>query len=792
MGKWLMLSAFCFCLGDAGAFYERQELFYAGVAGVGIWGVTCILALYLRRNYGDSGKICFCADVKRDICILISLLMIVFGFLAGKSSETGKAQWKKFIGKPIVLQGFVQPNSLQKREQGIRAVFTAEFPLRGNVRIFIRTDKNDTDRVARDLLLKKVQVSGILQENVYLWNPGAYDGYKADRIHGIYGKITASPGDLWVLDDPIPIYLRFSVFSHRIREAALSRMKTREAAILPGMILGGYQGVDPEDADVFRDNGTAHLLAVSGTHVAVLTAFLNVLLQPVGIYRTYIIQVLLFLYALVCGLQPSVIRAVFMACVLLWGERTKRRADRFRLLLLTAMALLLIHPFWLLDIGWQLSFATTAGLLLSCSRVTGYIPENLPDWIRSLAGVSLTAQIFSLPFVIFYFHRVSLIGIISNLILLPGLETAAFLFLIAVCLLPLVPFISGNLMQVAEFLARGAVGLGTVLAKIPFSAVDVADWGRSGMACYCAFLFVFLDIGAFKYISSRKRRYLLLIIGMSALFLMGIRYLKPQPLTVHFMDVGQGDAALIRTPAGKNILVDTGGFMGEGDVSRMVLLPYLRYLGVKKIDLLCLSHGDHDHAGGAAGLAGKLPVRTVFLGISSEESPDVKNLLEKVGKETSVQRLYDGEQWQIGDCRIVVASASSGQGNTVGITDSNSASLVLQFFCQGHSLIFTGDADGDTEERAVKYLQRTDVLKVSHHGSDSSSSSHFLHHICPRYGVISVGANNRYGHPAPGALERLQAAGILPLRTDRLGAIKIEFTKDGPRWYSYRYQGNQF
>ena len=107
------------------------------------------------------------------------------------------------------------------------------------MRIFIRTDKNDTDRVARDLLLKKVQVSGILQETVYLWNPGAYDGYKSDRIHGIYGKITASPGDLQVMDDPIPIYLRFSVFSHRIREAALSRMKTREAAILPGMILGG-------------------------------------------------------------------------------------------------------------------------------------------------------------------------------------------------------------------------------------------------------------------------------------------------------------------------------------------------------------------------------------------------------------------------------------------------------------------------------------------------------------------------------------------------------------------------
>jgi competence protein ComEC len=437
-------------------------------------------------------------------------------------------------------------------------------------------------------------------------------------------------------------------------------------------------------------------------------------------------------------------------------------------------------------------------------------------------GVTLTAQIFSFPFSIYYFHRVSLIGLVSNLLLLPALELAVLLFLAGLFLLFLesaVGLLSGLLFSftgdihqssmlaavsrssfsVAEYLLQGAVVAGKLLTRLPFAAVDIAGWNRVQYLCYVGFVFAFFDFGPFNRLSSRQRKRWLG--GMITIFvLINIsRSLFPKDLTVHFMDVGQGDAALVQTPTGKNILIDTGGLQGDADISRMVLLPYLRYLGVKQIDALCLSHGDHDHAGGAAGLAAKLPVKNVLLGANAENSPDVQALLKTMGTNAIVYRLQKGERWNVGDCKIVVASASdrsfsaaSVASRTSSVTEENASSLVLQLSCRGHSLVFTGDADMDTEESAMPLLCCTDVLKVSHHGSGTSSSPYFLDLVRPRYGVISCGKHNRYGHPAKETLERLKSRNIITLRTDQLGAIKIVFGKDKTRWYSYRYQENEF
>ena len=360
-----------------------------------------------------------------------------------------------------------------------------------------------------------------------------------------------------------------------------------------------------------------------------------------------------------------------------------------------------------------------------------------------------------------------------------------------ILLMTMFAMLSGLPFVVAERLLQVAVVAGKLLAGLPFAAVDVASWSSVQYFCYLGFVASFFDLGPFSRLSSRQRKRWLGVLFCSFLLINAARYLLPQDLTVHFIDVGQGDAALVRTPAGKNILIDTGGLQGEADISRMVLLPYLRYLGVKQIDALYLSHGDHDHAGGAAGVAARLPVKNVFLGAGAEKSADVQALLKVVEHKTNVYRLQKGEQWNVGDCRIVVASASSGTSSAAA-TETNASSLVLQLFCRGHSLIFTGDADMETEENAMRLLRTADVLKVSHHGSETSSSPNFLDHIKPRFAIISCGKHNRYGHPAQGTLERLAACNIIPLRTDELGAIKVVFGKDNLHWYSYRYQENQF
>ena len=725
----------------------------------------------------------------------------------------------------MILQGAVEPDSIRRKEQGISAVFAAEWPLQGKVRIFVKTDSKNADLTVWKLLSGKIRIGGVLKESGFLRNPGTYDGYHFNKMKGIYGNITVSSAQLQEMGEPLPLRFRFTALAQKVRENALAQLHTGTGAILPGMVLGGYQGVAPEEADVFRDNGIAHLLAVSGTHVAVLALILQALLRPAGKKGTVFVQLFLVLYALLCGLQPAVLRSVAMACVLLWGRSRKLKADSARLLLLTAWALLLANPFWLFDISFQLSFVTTAGLLsfvttagllLAGPKVTAYIPQNLPDWLRTVLGVTLTAQIFSFPFSVYYFHRVSLIGLASNLLLLPALELAVLLFLTGLCFLFLAsvggmlcgllfPFADdvqqGNgifavIVSVpfaaAERLLQGAVAAGKLLADLPFATMDIAGWHKVQYFCYTGFIASLFDLGPLSRLSSRQRKFCLGTMVCIFLLINLVRYLLPQDLTVHFIDVGQGDAALIRTPAGKNILIDTGGLQGEADISRMVLLPYLRYLGVKQIDVLCLSHGDHDHAGGAAGVAARLPVKNVFLGAGAETSADVQKLLRVVEHKANVYRLQKGEQWNVGDCKIIVASASAKTSSASKVSDTNASSLVLQLFCQGHSLVFTGDADMETEENAMPLLRPADVLKVSHHGSETSSSPHFLAHIQPHFGVISCGKHNRYGHPAQDTLERLAARHIIPLRTDQLGAVKIVFGKDKLRWYSYRYHENQF
>ena len=798
--NWLLLSFFCFCLGDVLSFYEMQKFFYC------CCGAFLFFQILLFRTTHKTDYL---------LCVLCCFLVFAGGFLAGNGKLAAQKHWQALYGKRITLQGAVQPDSLQKREQGISALLATEKPLHGNVRIFVKTDHKNADLTVQKLLSGKIQVKGAVREPVFLRNPGTYDGYIRNKTKGIYGNMTVSLSGLQGTETPLPLRFRVAALTRETRMRALSKLHTGPGAILPGMVLGGYQGVAAGDADVFRDNGIAHLLAVSGTHVAVLTLFLHALLRPLGEKSCILVQLFLALYALLCGLQPAVLRAVAMACVLLWGRSRNLRADSVRLLVLTAWGLLLMNPFWLFDIGFQLSFVTTAGLLVAMPKVTAYIPQNLPDWLRTVLGVTLTAQIFSFPFSVYYFHRVSLIGLVSNLLLLPALELAVLFFLAGLGLMfleavlnmqfnSLFSFTGGAFFDVspvsvgsnitfsaAEFLLNGAVAAGKLLAGLPFAVTDIAGWNRIQYACYAGFISAFFDLGPFIRLSSVQRKRWLS--GTVCVFMLVwcIRFLVPKDLTVHFMDVGQGDAALIQTPGGKNILIDTGGLQGDADISRMVLLPYLRYLGVKQIDVLCLSHGDHDHAGGAAGIAAKLPVKRIWLGSATKNSADVQTLLQTVKNNAEVRYLRKGEQWQIGGCRLTVASALTGTASAA-VTESNSASLVLQLSCKGHSLVFGGDADMETEEKALPLLQRADVLKISHHGSDTSSSPYYLARVRPRFGVISVGKNNRYGHPSQETLERMRTAGILPLRTDELGAIKVVFKEDGVRWYSYRYQENEF
>ncbi|MBQ2343867.1 MAG: ComEC/Rec2 family competence protein, partial [Acidaminococcaceae bacterium] len=288
---------------------------------------ACVMYCLFRFLRGGKAALLDRKNIHRLACVLFSLVIFAGGFMAADGKIKMQKNWQGLTGKPLILQGAVEPDSIRRKEQGISAVFAAEWPLHGKVRIFVKTDSKNADLTVRKLRSGKIRIEGVLKEPVFLRNPGTYDGYHFNKIKGIYGNITASPAQLQESGEPLPLRFRFTALAQKVRENALAQLHTGTGAILPGMVLGGYQGVAPEEADVFRDNGIAHLLAVSGTHVAVLALILQALLRPAGKKGNIFVQLFLVLYALLCGLQSAVLRSVAMACVLLWGRSRKLKAD---------------------------------------------------------------------------------------------------------------------------------------------------------------------------------------------------------------------------------------------------------------------------------------------------------------------------------------------------------------------------------------------------------------------------------------------------------------------------------
>ncbi|XOQ53325.1 MAG: hypothetical protein ACFWT7_08130 [Succiniclasticum sp.] len=714
------------------------------------------------------------------------------GFLLGTSDGPVRQAWHQRYGTEVALTGEWEPASLASREQGMAGTFVVHHPLPGKIRVFLRGSPPDLPP-PDTWSTRQMQLRGVVRSQIFRANPGCYNSALAARVKRVYGRMSVSAGDWKVLPARASLLHRWEGAVQQEKTQLLRRLRRSEGALLLGMVLGGYEGVREEDAEVLRQNGLAHLMAVSGTHVALLLAFAWLFLKRwESPWKTAFLLGLLAAYAVACSLRPAVLRAVLMASALLWGRLRGRRTDPLRLLLLVAWVLLLWQPLWLVDVGFQLSFVTVAGLLLCCPRVQEWIPDRCPGELRAMLAVTVTAQLVTVPFLVWYFHQFVPLSLVSNLLLVPAMEAAVLLFLPVLAFSLLAPAICAAAALPAEFLLSGVLQAGRWLAALPGSVITVADWGWLRSLAYYGCLALILDAGPCVFVPARPRRLLLALLA-AILFLPSVTArLGPHPLDVHFLDVGQGDAALLRTPGGRAVLLDTGGLRGY-DTGRQIVLPYLRFYGLTGLDVLVLSHGDEDHVGGARTVVTSLPVRELWLG-QGADTPAVASLLRHLPQETKVVRLRRGEVRHIGDAVFLVAGDGSGQDvqHTMPETETNAASLILAVRVGTRTLLFPGDAGQDTEEAALPWLGPCDVLKVSHHGARTSSSPQFLERLRPRWAVVSVGQGNRYGHPSPDTLSRLDAVGAEILRTDRLGAIRLVFDDSGGRWYSYKRQKEGF
>ncbi len=566
-------------------------------------------------------------------------------------------------------------------------------------------------------------------------------------------------------------------------QVADATLDPRQSAVLGGMLFGSRDRIDRATNDIFAETGVAHVLCVSGLHVGFVLAGVFLVAAAFGLprraYLLILVPVLTF-YAVMTGLGPAVFRASVMAVLVLAAALLGRERDWPTALALAAGLLLLINPLYIHELGFQLSFAATWGILYLGPLLGEFfrIRFSLPHWMAIPLQVTMAAQLATMPLLVYHFNLISFIAPLANLLLVPlvgVIMLAGFTGCVAgLIFLPAAELINASTGALIDlFLAlagllNGIPGGAAYVATPPWLAVPLWYLGLVLVVETVRGRIKLPGINRLGKIGPMVAGVLLMLVLIWPWSGTGGR------MQVHFLDVGQGDSILVRFPGGKAMLVDTGGRPGEPDEVRMtgdaVVVPYLHNLGINRLNALVITHPHEDHAGGVPAVLEKLKVDALVI-TDAPGYDDIIALAESF--RVPVYRTGTGQTLQL-DEMVDVLVLAPGRGDAVTGLSSNDASLVLRLDYRDSSFLLTGDI----EEQAQQLLLasgaelQSDVFKVPHHGS-RFYEPRFFNEVAPDFAVIQVGENNRFSHPAAVTIETLMSTDTMVLRTDRHGAVLI-------------------
>jgi len=563
-------------------------------------------------------------------------------------------------------------------------------------------------------------------------------------------------------------------------ERVLSRSLDEESRhLVAPLVVGDRSALPPELTADLRTAGLPHLLALSGLHVAWLAGAARVAASVLGLGvrgRALAGAACAVFYGLVAGPLPSLMRAGGTELVMTAARIAGRAVDPLQALALSALALLVVAPAWAVDLGFQLSCATTLGLVTAGAWLTGRCGR-----LRSAASPfipTLAAQLLALPFLLDRFHALPCGALLTNLLAVPAcgaLLASAWLGIAVACVLPgaEAPFFAS-----CSVFAAVLRGIARAAGRIPGLLVATgAERGVPTLAAAGGALLAFASAGP-RDLAARGRRasparHAAGLIGgiatsVALALVLTASPLRPAPgrwwLVV--LDVGQGDAAALAFPDGW-WLVDAGPRTPRYDAGESVVLPFLRWAGVHRLERLVVTHDDGDHAGGARAVLRGIPVTAAIVpaGLPGVPGPGPKlqGIAAPVVPVTRGDTLHRRP-------RVVVLWPP----RAAVVDGDNAASLVLEIG-DGGGLVLAADVDS-TREDSLSVTGPLAALKVSHHGAGSSSGARFVRRAAPAIAIVSCGRRNPFGHPDPAALARLEAAGARIARTDRDGAAWFEFT----------------
>lgn len=520
--------------------------------------------------------------------------------------------------------------------------------------------------------------------------------------------------------------------------------KYKSKAYLKAFIMGDTSLIEEDIMSNYKMLGINHLFAISGMHVSVFVFLINKLLKK---YKAKDIIIILFLllFLFITDYSESLLRCSTFFIISYLNKVLKLNIKNIYLILISAFFLLLINPYLIYSIGFLFSVIITFFVIASSNLL-----KDKP-YFKKLFIMSLICFLVSVPILSFYFYKINLLTIVFNMIFIPLVSYLIFP-------LGLITFFLYPLDNIYMFFINLLEGLSSFFQNINFLSFVIAKPN----------IFVILIYYIILFLSIKRNRKLLIIYFIVLLININIKYFI-RDASVTFLDVGQGDSSVIILPFGKTILIDTGGlYLSRYNISKNKTVPYLNSLGISKIDLLILTHGDYDHTGDTINLLNEIKVDEVLF--NNDSFNDTENKIIKVLNKKNIRYSKNSEYFRkIKDLYFL---------NTKMYDNENDNSTVVYFTYKNFSFLFTGDASKEREEDIMENYNIKDVsfLKVGHHGSKTSTGSSFIKKINPKYSIISVGENNRYGHPNKNTLKNLKDTTIF--RTDLNGSIKIKLKKN--------------
>ena len=585
-------------------------------------------------------------------------------------------------------------------------------------------------------------------------------------------------------------------------DASVGRWATQSAAVAVAIAIGSRTSIDMDVERRLQAAGTFHVIAISGGNVAVFTSLCVFVLRVIGVsgrVAAVCAIVVILAYGFVVQGSASVARAVMVACTYLAARAVDHRTSPLNALAVAAAFTLVLSPLSLTDAGFALSFGATAGIILGFSRMRrSWIHVKWSSryratvWTRMtytgamVAAATVWAEAALLPVGAYVFSRITVAGIVLNLIAVPlmGVVQVASLFAIAAAVL--LPELARAGGWIAHAAVQSIVSSAGLVEWLPGLEVRVPPPPSWLIGAY------YLALGI-ALVSLRRRTVMCALTGASACaaaMWLGVPVVPREPsadvglgpaVQVLFLDVAQGDATLVRAD-GMSAIVDAGAAMGRFDVGERVVSPAVWDTGVRRLDLMVVSHGDPDHAGGAVAVQHDFnPVET-WEGVPVPGHELLRTLKDAIRRDRRLWRSPQlGEVRALGPASVVVHHPPVPDWERQNVR--NDDSIVLELRIGSVAILLPGDIGHAVEQQLLPRFDRDRqwIVKMAHHGSRTSSSAQLIEHLRPLAAIASAGTANPYGHPASEVLRRYESAGTMVFRTDRDGAVTL-WTDGGTIW----------